>query len=68
MDKVSPLNLNEYMCLRKESISLSSKVILLFHIVQAMRSLSQFNVVHMDLKPANIIVNSIFDIKLIDFG
>lgn len=56
------------MCLRKDSISLSSKLILFFNIVQAMRSLSQYGVAHMDLKPANIIVYNMFEIKLIDFG
>jgi len=40
----------------------------MFNIVQGIRSLWQNKVVHMDLKPANIIISSASDLKLIDFG
>lgn len=49
-------------------MSLHFKLIILFNIIQGLRSLFQYKVVHMDLKPPNIIINNIFDLKIIDFG
>jgi serine/threonine protein kinase len=48
--------------------SLQSKLALMFSICQSLRYLREFNIVHLDLKPNNIITYYNFYIKLIDFG
>lgn len=53
---------------KKDILSFSSKIYLLINILQALRLIKDYNVVHMDISPSNILVNSNYITQLIDFG
>ena len=60
--------LTEFSVLNKYSFSLTTKMLFIFLIFQALRSLSNYNITHMDLKPNNILTHYFNLIRLIDFG
>lgn len=68
MDYVPFPTLKEYMHLGKHSISLQTKLLLLISLLQGLRSLGRYDVVHLDLKPNNVMLNPNLQIKLLDFG
>ena len=47
---------------------LQTKLFLMFHTVQAVRHLREYSIVHLDLKPSNIMLFCNLLVKLIDFG
>lgn len=53
---------------RKEVLSFSSKLYVLINVLQALRLIKEYRVVHMDLSPSNILVNPSYITQLIDFG
>ncbi len=53
---------------KKNILSFSSKIYLLINVLQALRLIKDYNVVHMDISPSNILVNSNYITQLIDFG
>jgi serine/threonine protein kinase len=53
---------------RKETLSLRSKLFLLFHLVHGVRFLIGREIVHLDLKPANVVVCKQLIPKIVDFG
>ena len=61
-------NLADFMKKNRKSTSLKSKLILMFSLTIALRLLDKFKVVHLDLKPGNIMMSSNLSIKIIDFG
>lgn len=50
------------------TLSLWSKIYVLLNILQGLRHLSSQKIVHLDLKPSNIIVGRSYITKIIDFG
>lgn len=68
MDYIPFPNLGEYLQANRAAISLATKVYLMFMVVQALRCLKDYGVVHLDLKPSNILIYCNLYIKLIDFG
>ena len=52
----------------KEVLSFSSKLYVLINVLQALRLIKEYRVVHMDLSPSNILVNPSYITQLIDFG
>ena len=50
------------------SVSLWSKIRILLNIVFGMKHLMDYNIVHLDLKPTNILVYKFLVTKIIDFG
>jgi serine/threonine protein kinase len=66
----SPFNVTlfDHLSLRKESLSIESKLNLLAHISNGLRFLAYYKVVHMDLNLNNILVSDGYLPKLIDFG
>jgi serine/threonine protein kinase len=75
--KVNPLlmmelftdgNLVEYLRHRYHFLSLLTKLYLMFSITMALRFLETYKIVHLDLKPNNIMLAPGLMIKLIDFG
>jgi len=61
-------NLMEYTAANRLSLSLYSKIYILFMLIQAARYLKLYNIVHLDLKPNNVMVSKTLMTKLIDFG
>lgn len=61
-------NLVEYFNCHRSSISLFTKMYILFMIVQGVRFLKQNAIVHLDLKPNNIMISKLMMIKIIDYG
>lgn len=68
MEMLPGEELDHYAALREESLSVGSRLQLLLNVVQGLRHLHGCGVVHLDLKPINIIVGRGLVPKLIDFG
>jgi len=60
--------LNGFIEKRQCSISLWSKLYLLLNIVHGIRHLINYEIVHLDLKPMNIMVCRYLITKILDFG
>ena len=61
-------NFREYCMRHSEVMSLHTKIYFSFVISQSLRYLKQYKIVHLDLKPSNIMISQRLMIKLIDFG
>lgn len=53
---------------RKQTMSLTSKFFILINVLQSLRLIKDYEVVHMDLSPGNILVSQNYIPQLIDFG
>lgn len=58
MDYIPSLTLKELMQVSRNYLSLHSKLVILLSVVQALRSIDKFNIVHLDLKPSNIMMSA----------
>lgn len=68
MEYIPFSNIGEYVRMNRNILSLHTKIHLGFMIAQALRSLKSYEVVHVDLKPSNILIYCNLFLKLIDFG
>jgi serine/threonine protein kinase len=68
MDMLTHGNLADFMKKNRKSTSLNSKIVLMFSLTIALRLLDKYKIVHLDLKPNNIMMSSNLSIKIIDFG
>lgn len=68
MDFLPDGNLVEYLRARFKFLSLLSKLYLMFSITMAVRYMEIYNIVHLDLKPNNVMLAPGLLIKIIDFG
>ena len=67
MDYIPFRTLRDFM--RSETnVSVCTKLVVLFSVGQALRYLRDYKIVHLDLKPTNIMMYCNYLIKLIDFG
>ena len=55
-------------CFRNERISSKTKKIFIAQILEALKYIHEKEVIHRDLKPQNILLDSNGKIKLVDFG
>lgn len=68
MDYIPSRNLKEFLHVGATSVSLLTKLYLIFSIIQSLRYIRDYRIVHLDLKPNNIMIFVNMLIKLIDFG
>lgn len=68
MDFIPFKNLKEYLRSNTNTISMLTKLYLIFSITQSLRYIRDYRIVHLDLKPNNIMIYCNLLIKLIDFG
>lgn len=68
MDFLPDGNLGRYLRYRFKFLSLLSKLYLMFSITMAVRYMEIYNIVHLDLKPNNVMLAPGLLIKIIDFG
>lgn len=68
MDYLPGETLDKFISLNSCTISTPTKLWLIFQVTQALRFISQFGIVHLDVKEANVIVMKKMICKLIDFG
>lgn len=68
MDYIPLDTLTSHMRSSRLSMSLRTKLILLYSTVQSLRFLRDQHIVHLDLKPSNIMLFHNLIVKLIDFG
>jgi serine/threonine protein kinase len=61
-------NMNVYMNSFHKSISFKTKLIIFTRFINGVNFLSHKQVVHMDLKPGNVLVGGGLRVKIIDFG
>lgn len=67
-DYIFQPSLVDFVFLTRLSLSLNSKVYMLFMLTQGLRYLSLYSIVHLDIKPANLMISRTMLIKIIDFG
>ncbi len=68
MDFISTPSLHEYFLLRKESVSMMTKLYFSLIISHGLRYLQEYKIAHLDLKPTNIMTHFGLKLKIIDFG
>lgn len=68
VDYLNHPTLAEYIAKNKETMSYQTKIYLAYIIAQGLRYLQEYQIAHLDLKPANIMVCKQLMVKLIDFG
>ena len=67
---VEPLKINLGIFLQRmeNSLSLKTKIYIMYLLTQSLRYLKSYQIVHLDLKPGNVMMCPNLEIKLIDFG
>jgi serine/threonine protein kinase len=68
MEYIQGDELDYFVLLRKETISLWTKLCLLLNLIHGLRYLSNYGIVHLDLKPINVLVCRQLITKIIDYG
>lgn len=68
MEYIQGEELDKYIEKRSQTISFSTKILLLSNIYYGFRHLVTYKIIHLDLKPINIMVSRQLQIKIIDFG
>ena len=68
MQWIQGTELDLFIMSRKQTISLSTKLCLLINVIQGLRYLASYSIVHLDIKPINILVCKQLITKIIDYG
>ena len=68
MDFYEKDSFREYITRNKQTMSIWTKLHLTFQVVQGLRYIKGYDIVHLDLKPRNLMFAKPFILKLIDFG
>jgi len=68
MDLIPFPNLSTYFKDNKYSMSINTKIYIVLMLTQGLRYLKQYKIVHLDLKPSNIMTHRNLALKIIDFG
>lgn len=68
IDHIESQTLSELMHSQGDKLSLLTKLYIMYSIAQSLRFLRDNKIVHLDLKPNNILLHPKMLIKLIDFG
>ena len=68
MEYIQGDELDFFVMTRQETISLWTKMCILLNIVHGLRYLTSYEVVHLDIKPINVIVYKQLMTKIIDYG
>jgi serine/threonine protein kinase len=68
MDLIPYPHLGEHLRATKKIGTLATRVHLLFSLTSALRYLRDYKIVHLDLKPNNIMLSGNLIVRIIDFG
>lgn len=68
MEYIQGEELDYFAMIRNETISLWSKIFVLLNMVHGLRHLTTYGIVHLDLKPINVLVCRQQTTKIIDYG
>jgi len=68
MDHIHYPNLASYLIDNKNTMSIYTKIYIIYVVCQGLRYLKQYDIAHLDIKPPNIMTFKNFGMKIIDFG
>jgi serine/threonine protein kinase len=68
LDFIPFATLSDFLLANRPLLSLPSLTYLMFSLTQALRYLRDYRIVHLDLKPSNIMLYCNMLVKLVDFG
>jgi serine/threonine protein kinase len=68
MDYINGDKLDEFNDKSKKSLSFWTKIFIMKNITNGLRFLQTYDIIHLDLKPSNIIITHGLLSKIIDFG
>ena len=62
------LDPDEYMDYYSNEICLDERIEIVINITKRLKELHELKIIHLDLKPSNILIDDELDVKIIDFG
>lgn len=68
MERYYHSSLNNFLKKQEESISLSTKLFIAHSIAMGLRYCHYYGIIHMDIKPSNILISRSLLAKITDFG
>ncbi|CAD8209936.1 unnamed protein product [Paramecium octaurelia] len=68
MERYYHSSLDYFKSKKQEVLSLSTRIFIAHNIAMGLRYIHNYNIIHMDIKPANILISKTYMAKITDFG